>query len=336
MDALASAIAASSRPIVFAGGGAIAGDDGAAVRQLACLLGAPVLTSNQGKGIGTWDDDQYLGPWGWEPAARELFGEADLALVFGSKLSASGTGQWQIDFPASSYRIGLPARAHPRYPQLRDVAGDAAAIALQLTETTAQRAPWARERVREIRTSVLAAAAERGTAEMACVTKVATAASSPSWVTLDMTKAAFWFMKYLPARIPRAHLISSYLAMGTALPMAIGTAAATQQPCLAVVGDGGFQMSVAELGTLAEHQLPVTVLIVVDGLYGLLRDNRVALGDQGMLGIDLWNPELAMLADAYGIPCHHAADAEALGDVLSTPSSEPRIILLSSQFSRAW
>ncbi|HSY14396.1 MAG TPA: thiamine pyrophosphate-dependent enzyme [Jatrophihabitantaceae bacterium] len=336
VDALASAIAASSRPVIFAGGGAMAADGGAAVRLLASTIGAPVLTSNQGKGIGDWSDELYLGPWGWEPAVHQLFAEADLALVFGSKLSASGTGQWQLPLPAASYAIGLPPLDHPRYPQLTPVAGDAAEVARSLQPAVTARASWARQRVAQLRSGVLAAAAERGPAEMSCVASLSAEPATPRWVSFDMAKAGFWLMKYLPARRPGTHLFSGYLAMGTALPMAIGAAVATGEPSMAVVGDGGFQMSIAELATIAEHRLPITVLIIVDGLYGLLRDNRLALGDAGTLGVELWNPDLPAVAEAYGIECHHAADGEALGKILATSADGPRLILLTSPFSRAW
>jgi acetolactate synthase-1/2/3 large subunit len=334
VDSLTAALARSSRPVVFVGGGALAEDGGAAVLALATKLGAPIVTSYQGKGIATWSDELYLGPWASEKPVRELFAEADLALVFGSKLSASGTGHWQLPLPTETYRIDVAGERHPFYPHVRIVSADAAEIAAEIAKTVSPSATWATRQLSEIRASVRSGAAERGPAEMACADAMADVA--PSWVSLDMTKAGFWLLKYLPARLPSAHLFSSYLAMGTALPMAIGASVATGQPALAVVGDGGFQMSIAELATLAEYRLPVTVLIVVDGAYGMLRDNRIAVGDNGTLGVTLWNPDLAALADAYGIPSSHVATAEQLRTVFDEPADAPRILLVTSPFSRSW
>jgi len=334
VNMLAAAVARSSRPVVFVGGGALAVDGGAAVLALATKLGAPIVTSYQGKGIANWSDDLYLGPWAWEQRVRELFAQADLALVFGSKLSASGTAQWQLPLPAETYRIGVADEPHPHYPHARIVSADAAEVAAELTKAIAPGTPWTARELAEIRAAVRGGAAERGPAEMACVD--ATADAAPSWVSLDMTKAGFWMLKYLPARLPSAHLFSSYLAMGTALPMAIGASVATGQPALAVVGDGGFQMSIAELATLAEYRLPVTVMIIVDNAYGMLRDNRIAVGDNGTLGVTLWNPDLGRLAEAYGIPSAHVATAERLRRALGEPAQGPRILLLTSPFSRSW
>ncbi|EHB58800.1 Acetolactate synthase [Mycolicibacterium rhodesiae JS60] len=334
VDTLAAAVARSARPVVFVGGGALAGDGGAAVLALATKLGAPIVTSYQGKGITTWGDNLYLGPWGWEQPVQELFAEADLALVFGSKLSASGTAQWRLPLPAETYRVDIAGEHHPHYPHVRVVTADAADIAAGLTKAVSPRASWAPQQLTDIRATVLAGATQRGPDEMACV--AATADAAPSWVSLDMTKAGFWMLKYLPARLPSAHLFSSYLAMGTALPMAIGAAVATGQPSMAVVGDGGFQMSIAELATLAEYRLPVTVMIIVDNAYGMLRDNRVAIGDNGTLGVTLWNPDLALVADAYGISSHQVATADRLRSVLGEPAQGPRILLVTAPFSRSW
>jgi acetolactate synthase-1/2/3 large subunit len=334
VDTVAAAVASSSRPVVFVGGGALAGDGGAAVLALATKLGAPIVTSYQGKGVATWSDDLYVGPWASEQAVRDLFAQSDLALVFGSKLSAAGTAGWQLPLPAQTFRIDVAGERHPYYPDVRIVPEEAAQMATELTKAVSPGAPWATRQLAEIRASVRSGAAERGPAEMGCVEAIADVA--PSWVSLDMTKAGFWMLKYLPTRLPSGNLFSSYLAMGTALPMAIGASVATGQPALAVVGDGGFQMSIAELATLAEYRLPVTILIVVDGAYGMLRDNRIAVGDNGTLGVTLWNPDLAGLAAAYGIPSHDVATAEQLRSVFDEQADGPRILLVTSPFSRSW
>jgi acetolactate synthase I/II/III large subunit len=335
VDAVATAVERCSRPVIFAGGGALVRDGGAAILRLARTIQAPILTSYQGKNIANWTDELYLGPWGWEQPVRDLFAEADLALAFGTKLSASGTGQWQLPMPPRTYRIGLPADAHPHYPQARPVTGDAAEVASRLADRLGPREPWALQLSR-VRDGVLSAAGQRAPAEIAAVGALSAAGGTPSWVTLDMTKAGFWVLKYLPTKPPGAHLISSYLAMGSALSMAIGTSIATGDPALAVIGDGGLQMGLAELATLAEYRLPVTVLVIVDGAYGLLRDNRAALGDDGTLGVTLWNPDFSRLADAFEISNQPVTSPDQLRAAMSEPCDGPRLLLASLPFSRVW
>jgi thiamine pyrophosphate-dependent acetolactate synthase large subunit-like protein len=88
--------------------------------------------------------------------------------------------------------------------------------------------------------------------------------------------------------------------MASALPIAIGTSIATGNPVLLAVIGGGLQMGLAELATIAGYPLPVTVLGSSTALPVAAR-HRAALGDDGTLGVTLWNPDFSRLADAFQI-----------------------------------
>src|SRR4029078_12076990 len=128
------------------------------------------------------------------------------------------------------------------------------------------------------------------------------------------------------------HSFSSYLAMGSALPMSIGMAVATSEPVLAIVGDGGLQMSIAEIATLAELRLPVTLLVVVDDAYGMLRDNGIGVGGSEELGVVLWNPDLHALCRAYDIQCLPVTDERDLAEYLSVEPLGPRMLVTRQPF----
>jgi acetolactate synthase-1/2/3 large subunit len=132
------------------------------------------------------------------------------------------------------------------------------------------------------------------------------------------------------------HALSSYLAMGTALPMAIGMSVATGEPVLSILGDGGLQMSIAELATLAELRLPVTILVLVDDAYGLLRDNGRLVSGSENVGVALWNPDFHRLADAYGIDAVTLSSAADLADALEKPATAPRLLMITEGFARRW
>ena len=75
-------------------------------------------------------------------------------------------------------------------------------------------------------------------------------------------------------RQPRSRRLQYPVGWGTlgfALPAAVGAAAGSGRPTLVVAGDGGIPFAVGELATLVQEQLPVTVLVVDDGGYGMLR-----------------------------------------------------------------
>ena len=87
-------------------------------------------------------------------------------------------------------------------------------------------------------------------------------------------------------------------------------------PTLAVVGDGGLAMATGELATFAQEHLPVTVLVVADGGYGMLRFDQQRAG-HAERGVDLDPPEWDALGTAFGLPVDRPADTDDLRDVLA-------------------
>lgn len=326
---LAEALRTSRRPVFFVGGGALARDGGRTVVDLAEHLQAPMVTSYQGKTIADRTHPLHLGPWASESAVREVVAQADLAVVFGSKLSALGTGASQLPLPARSWRVDLEGRPHPRYPRLRELPADATSVAAQLLAQLDPKRPWAPAGVPA---TVIQGARERSDLAMRYVD----ALGSPELFAADMSKAGFWAMKFLSTRSPSVQAFSSYLAMGTALPMAVGMTVARRRRAVVVVGDGGLQMSLAELATIAEHRLPVSLVVIVDGAYGMLRDNSLAVGGSADLGLTLWNPDLAGLAASFGIPHHDVRSPEELAAILSISGDGPRMALVHDPFPRNW
>ncbi|MFW6150130.1 MAG: biosynthetic-type acetolactate synthase large subunit [Chloroflexota bacterium] len=90
--------------------------------------------------------------------------------------------------------------------------------------------------------------------------------------------------------------------MGFELPAAIGAKVARpddQVWCIA--GDGGFQMTLQELATVAQERLDIKVAIVNNGYLGMVRQLQELLYDKRYMHVSLWNPDFVKIADAYGI-----------------------------------
>ncbi len=109
--------------------------------------------------------------------------------------------------------------------------------------------------------------------------------------------------------------------LGFAFPASLGTALAGAGPAVCVTGDGGFLFACGELATVREAGIPVTVVLVDDGGYGMLRFDQTMAGE-APFGVDLVGPDFAALAAAFGIassrvtgfgPEFEAALAAALG-----------------------
>jgi acetolactate synthase-1/2/3 large subunit len=105
-------------------------------------------------------------------------------------------------------------------------------------------------------------------------------------------------------------------------------------PTLAIVGDGGAAMGIGELATFAQERLPITLLVVTDGGYGMLRFDQTVAGDEHR-GVDLLEPRWEDLAAAYGIPVQRTDDpaaglSEALARARATEG--PSLVVLEARF----
>ncbi|MDD4367926.1 MAG: biosynthetic-type acetolactate synthase large subunit, partial [Oscillospiraceae bacterium] len=135
-------------------------------------------------------------------------------------------------------------------------------------------------------------------------------------VVTDVGQHQMWAAQYFDIETPRSFLTSGGLGcMGFGLPAAIGAAkAAPGRLTIAVVGDGGMQMTEQELGTLYDLQLPVIIVILDNQTLGMVRQWQELFYDehysQSMLNT---NPDFVKLADAYRIPgtdVHTAAELD--------------------------
>ena len=124
---------------------------------------------------------------------------------------------------------------------------------------------------------------------------------SDAVVLADMCIPGYWLAGY--RRVPRPRALAYPMGWGTlgfAFPASLGAALADTGPVVCVCGDGGFLFACGELATVAETQVPLTVVLVDDGGYGMLRFDQELAGDEPF-GVDLVGPDFAALARSFGI-----------------------------------
>jgi acetolactate synthase-1/2/3 large subunit len=119
--------------------------------------------------------------------------------------------------------------------------------------------------------------------------------------------------------------------MGFGLPSAIGAQIANPgQRVFALVGDGGFQMSIPELSTIAANRLPVKIVVMNNGHLGMVRQWQELFYNNRLSGVRLDAfPDASMLAGAYGFPGRTVADPKELPAALDEAVRHPGPYLMN-------
>jgi acetolactate synthase-1/2/3 large subunit len=107
--------------------------------------------------------------------------------------------------------------------------------------------------------------------------------------------------------------------MGFGLPAAIGAKfGAPDRQVIAIIGDGGIQMTVQELGTIMQTQVNVKIVILNNEFLGMVRQWQQLFHDKRYSFVDITSPDYIMVAKAYGIAAQKVSERESLQSALKT------------------
>ncbi|MFZ9504982.1 MAG: biosynthetic-type acetolactate synthase large subunit [Cyclobacteriaceae bacterium] len=146
-------------------------------------------------------------------------------------------------------------------------------------------------------------------------------------VVTDVGQHQMITSRYLKLRDPRTHITSGGAGtMGFALPAAMGAALAVpERQVVAVIGDGGYQMTIQELGTIMQYQIPVKILVLNNNFLGMVRQWQQLFHGKRYSFTEMQNPDFIKLASAYGIAAKKVTQREelqpALEEFLSSTTS---------------
>ncbi|MFB7240982.1 acetolactate synthase [Streptomyces populi] len=334
LERAAEALLEARRPALVLGGGA----RGAAAPALALAeeLGAPVLTTANGKGIVPETHPLALGVSLHSPPVRNWLADCDTVLAVGTELAESDFWSAPPALNGTLVRVDLdPDQMYAGLAADVAVVGDAR---LSLTALLAAvREPGGTPRHARVpgedpvrRAGALRAARNAGTAErdarwIPYLRAIRSVLPEDAVITSDSARCCYYgALPHLPLGPAGRYLHpTGYGTLGYALPAAIGAKAACPgREVVALSGDGGLQFTVQELATAAQLRLPLPVVVFDNGGYGEIRDEMAARGDTPM-AVDLAPVDLPALARAYGGQGTHAYGPDelsaALAEALRTP-----------------
>ncbi|TPP04586.1 acetolactate synthase catalytic subunit [Rhizobium glycinendophyticum] len=330
-------LVSAQRPVVLAGGGVHGAGASQELARLQDMASLPVATTNMGKGSVDEHHSLSLGVLGSLTGPASLgkhtvsfLANADLVVLVGTRTNQNGTDNWsQIPPAARLIHIDIdPSEIGRNFEALR-LAGDAretlcalnaALVKRDLSQQTARRAQLEAEIAlcwqlfETARKSSYASARspirpERVMGELqpwlnTGLTVVADASYSSMWVTGQL-RAVSSGTRFITPR--------GLAGLGWGLPLAIGAKLARpDKPVVALVGDGGFAHSWAELETLVRMKIPVTVIVLNNGILGFQRDAENVKFGRYTTACHFAPVDHSVIAAACGCQSVRIADPEAL------------------------
>jgi len=310
----AEALEHARRPLIWAGGGALAADAGDAVARLAERLVAPVLLTYSARGLLPPDHSCLVEATPHVERVGALWDEADAVIAIGTDLDGMMTQGWKQPQPPHLIAINVdPADASKNYLPDVLVEADAAAGARALAERITERGGLdaLAQRLRALNKAVRADLAETDAEALGFLQAIERVLPDDGVVVCDMCIPGYWLGGF--HRTPAPRKLAYPLGWGTlgcGFPQGVGAALAGGGPVVSVSGDGGFLYACGELATLAQERIPLTAVIVDDGGYGMLRFDQDLKGDPHE-GVDLHTPDFADMARSFGV---RADEVDGLGE----------------------
>ncbi len=326
LDRAATLLARSRRPVLYVGHGAVIAGAGEAIRALAEKLQAPLVNTLLGKGAVAEDHPLHLGMLGMHGTAyaNKAVAGCDLIMAIGARWDDRITGKLSEFCPtAAKIHVDIDVAEFNKIvrPDV-SLAGDAREVVEDLIPRVERcdSSAWI-EQVEAWR-GEFPLRYERGDALRAqhVLDRLDKLGGRDSIIVTDVGQHQMWAAQFCLTTKPR-HWLSSGGAgtMGYALPAAIGAQLARPEARVwAVVGDGGFQMTQAELATAALHRLPIKILIINNAYLGMIRQWQELFFENRLCGSELpGNPDFVKLAGAYGIKAWRLRSGSRIDRVLN-------------------
>lgn len=355
LEKAAELLAKAKKPVLFAGGGCNSPEAAQALRAFTKSYRIPAVSSLMGLGAIPSSAADFTGMIGMHGtyAANKAMYESDLVLACGVRFDDRATGVVSkfcpnakiihIDIDAAEINkildstVSIVAKVETAVPELTKMLKSQKADA----KNEQMRAGWADEIIsvnkntrstdcgspsKEEKNKSFTGSANPRTfiASIPALAEKAGLKREDLLVTTDVGQHQMWAAQYYPVEEPRTFLTSGSLGtMGFGLPAAIGAAIANpKKRTVCFSGDGSIMMNIQELATLAENNLPVTVIVFENGTLGMVyQQQKYLFGKTYSASEFAASPDLLKIAEGFGI---ETADADKDADWYKKAFDEKR------------
>jgi acetolactate synthase-1/2/3 large subunit len=311
IEQAAATIKKSKKPLILAGHGAAISGASRAVKELAEKLGSPVSSTLLGLGVFPASHELSLGMTGMHGtvAANKAIHECDLLISIGSRFDDRITAKLS-EFAKQCEVVHIdidPAEYGKIITPRHFLCGDAKAVLEQLLPLTEKldSAEWLKTVFSWKKKYPLNYPKQGGLRVQHVVQTLYEVTNGKAIVVADVGQHQMWSAQFFKYDYPGQFLTSGGAGtMGFGLPAAIGAAFGNKTgfPVCAILGDGGFQMTLCELATAFNNKLPVKIFVMDNHFLGMVRQWQDIFYDKRYSGVLMENnPDFVKLAKAYGI-----------------------------------
>ncbi len=305
----------AKRPMLYVGGGAVLGNGAEPVRALARKLGFPVASTLMGLGAFPEPDPQNLGMLGMHGTyeANRARQHCDVLLAIGARFDDRVIGNPKhfgkearriihidVDPSSISKRVRVDV---PIVGAVDQVLDDILTQISGTPDTPELKAWWAQIELWRAQDCLKFDRTSPIIKPQAVVEALYKVTGGNAFVTSDVGQHQMWAAQYYKFNAPRRWSNSGGLGtMGFGLPAAMGVAMAyPDAPVVCITGEGSIQMNIQELSTCKEHKLPIKVILLNNGVLGMVRQWQEFFYEERYSESYVTSlPDFTMLAEAYG------------------------------------
>ncbi|MEF9952458.1 MAG: biosynthetic-type acetolactate synthase large subunit [Clostridium sp.] len=306
-------IKASKKPLLCVGGGvklASAKDD---VNTLSSICKIPIVYTMMGKDSVYEDNPLVIGQIGshGKENANRVINEADLIVFVGTRIADRSMANCKgIEKKAVIIHIDIdPAEIGKNIRSSIPVVGDCKNIINEIKKNMADYTvnSWVEAYMPpENALGIGEVIDKKYISAKTALRKISDAASDKAIFITDVGQNQIWAAHYFNITSTRRFLTSGGLGtMGYSLPTSVGArfAAEEDREVIAVMGDGGFQMSMFEMGTIMEHGLDIKIILLNNDGLGMVREMQNRMYNHPFGTLFAKSPDFIKLSEAYGIKC---------------------------------
>ena len=324
----------AASPLLLIGAGANRKLTAKMLREFVDKTGIPFVTTQMGKGVLNESDPLFAGNTALSDGdfVHRAISRADLIINVGHDVVEKPPFFMHDDGKKVIHINFEPAAVDPVYFPQAEVVGDIANSIWQIKEKVSPQPGWKLDFYKDVHDAYVNHRREAEDDDRfpvlpeRFVRDIRKVMPDEGIVTLDNGVYKIWFARNYPAYHPNTLLLDNALAsMGAGLPSAIAAKLVNpDKPVISVCGDGGFMMNSQELETAVRLNLDLTVIILRDDAYGMIKWKQAHMSFDNF-GLDYGNPDFVQYANSYGAQGWRIEDTASLSEVITRCINTPGV-----------